>query len=44
MMNKTEIQQLLNLLYRLEDLHEYDETEIGNLIGLHVDKLQDKLK
>ena len=44
MMTNQEIRELLNLLYRLEDIHEYDETEVGRSIGLQVDKLQNKIK
>ena len=43
-MTKREVQQIVNLLYRLEEIHDYDKTEIGSLIAAHVDKLQDKLK
>ena len=43
-MTEQEVKQILNLLYRLEDLHEYDKTEVGSLIGSYVDKLQNKLK
>jgi len=43
-MTNEEIQQILNLLYRLEEIHDYDKTEVGSLIAAHVDKLQDKLK
>ena len=43
-MNKKETRELLDLLYRLEDIHEYDNTEIGGLIGIQVDKLHNHLK
>tara|TARA_B110000285_G_scaffold146302_1_gene163350 strand:+ start:227 stop:364 length:138 start_codon:yes stop_codon:yes gene_type:complete len=44
MMTRKEVQQVVNLLYRLEEIYEYNNTDIGSLIGAHVDRLQDKLK
>lgn len=35
--------EVLNLLYELEILHEYNETETGLKIGLLINKLQKKL-
>jgi len=35
--------ELFNLLYRLEDFFEYDETDFGKQIGSLVNKLQDEL-
>jgi hypothetical protein len=40
---KNLIKDVLNLLYDLEILHEYDETETGLKIGLIINKLQKQL-
>jgi hypothetical protein len=36
-------EKLFNLLYRLEDLYQYDETKIGVEIGILINELQNKL-
>jgi hypothetical protein len=36
-------QELFNLLYKLEDFFDYDETNFGKEIGLLLNKLQEEL-
>ena len=42
-MNKETQKNLFNLLYSLEDLHDYDETKIGAEIGAIINQLQEQL-
>ena len=35
--------ELFNLLYRLEELFDYDKEELGKEIGLLINKLQEEL-
>lgn len=42
-MTKKTTKKLFNLLYRLEDLYEYDNTEIGKEIGELINILQKEL-
>ena len=42
--DKNLIREVLTLLYDLEILHEYDETEIGLKVGLMINELQKTLK
>ena len=42
-MNKDLNNEVLNLLYELEILHDYNETETGLKIGLLINKLQKQL-
>lgn len=36
-------EELFNLLYKLEDFFEYDETNFGKEVGLLLNKLQEEL-
>lgn len=42
--DKNLIRDILNLLYELEMLHEYNETETGLKVGLMINKLQKTLQ
>jgi hypothetical protein len=42
--DKNLIRDILNLLYELEMLHEYNETETGLQVGLMINKLQKTLQ
>lgn len=42
-MTKETRKQLFNFLYRLEDLYEYDNTEMGKELGDLINKLQVEL-
>jgi hypothetical protein len=42
-MNEETQKNLFNLLYSLEDLHNYDETKIGAKIGAIINQLQEQL-
>jgi hypothetical protein len=42
-MKKETQENLFNLLYLLEDLHDYDETKIGAEIGAIINQLQIEL-
>ena len=39
-MKKETQQELFNLLYRLEDIYDYNNTELGGKIGTLINKLQ----
>ena len=42
-MKKETQKELFNLLYRLEDIHDYDNSDLGKQIGELVNKLQKEL-
>ena len=42
-MNKETQKELFNLLYRLEDIYDYDNSDLGKEIGELVNKLQKDL-